>query len=290
VTSTVLLTGAAGEIGTMLRDGLARDDRRLRLVDAAELPPPRSDQAAEVVQASVTDAEAMRVALQGVDAVVHLAGLLRGHAWEDYLDVNVHGTYVVLEQARLAGVNRVVLASSNHAVGFHPRSEQMVPDYLYPRPDSLYGVAKVAAEALGSLYHDRHGMDVVCLRIGSYRTVPADGRALAMWLSPADCVNLIDAALTTPSPGFRIVWAVSDNTRNRLSLEEARSIGYEPQDDAEAYADTLDTDDPGGVYDDALLGGAFFQCDPGCPDVNLGAIRSRPAGRSQVGVPGEHGR
>ncbi|KOG21705.1 NAD-dependent epimerase/dehydratase family protein [Streptomyces viridochromogenes] len=262
MTYRILITGAAGEIGTMLRTGLARPGRVLRLLDTAVLPAPAASEPVEIVQASVTDLQAMQEAVTGVDAVVHLAALLGNRRWEEYLDVNIHGTYTVLEAARRAGVTRVVLAGSHHAAGFHLRSEETAPDYLFPRPDSFYGVAKVAAEALGSVFHDRHGMDVICLRIASYRPEPDDRRCLAQWLSPGDCVRLIDAAIAAPSPGFRIVWGVSANTRGWLSLKEGEAIGYHPQDDAETYAERILTQAaPENLYEAGYLGGVF--CAPG---------------------------
>ena len=134
-----------------------------------------------------------------------------------------------------------MLASSNHATGYTPRPgggllrEVDAP----PRPDTYYGVAKVTMEALGSLYVDRYGMDVVCLRIGSAFAEPTTTRQLSTWLSPADTVSLVDAALKAPAPGFSVVWGVSDNTRRWWDLTAARALGYEPADDAEVYAEAL---------------------------------------------------
>jgi nucleoside-diphosphate-sugar epimerase len=254
VATTLLITGAAGRIGGMLRPRLARADRTLRLLDVAEIADPGERE--EVVTASVTDLEALTEACRGVDAVVHLGGISGEAAWSAILDVNVHGTFTVFEAARRAGVPRVVFASSNHAVGFHPAVDP-VPDDLTPRPDTFYGVAKVAGEALGSLYHDRYGLDVVCLRIGSCFAEPPDARALATWLSPDDVARLVDAAVTAPSPGFRIVWGVSDNTRRRFSLTGAYELGYRSGDDAEVFADR---DLPTDPWTDPFVGGGF--CGP----------------------------
>src|SRR5215207_729339 len=232
--STVLITGAAGRIGGFLRPRLRHPDRRLRLVDLE--PPPQPGASEEVVIGSVTDLELIGQACQGASAVVHLAGLVDDADWPRILDSNIHATWCVLDAAREAGVSRVVLASSNHATGFSQRGPQPAPDDLLPRPDSYYGVSKVTMEALGSLYVDRHGMDVVCLRIGSCTQTPQDVRALATWLSPGDVGRLVEAALTTPAPGFRVVWGVSANTRRWWSAEGGDSIGYHPVDDAEHYA------------------------------------------------------
>jgi uronate dehydrogenase len=233
----VLVTGAAGRIGGYLRSRLARPGRVLRLLDVATPPDVGTDE--EVVTASVADLDAVVAACtadgRAVDAVVHLGGHSGEEAWDDILATNIHGTYAVLEAARRAGAERAVLASSNHAVGFHPGTDP-VPDDLPPRPDTYYGVSKATGEALGSLYHDRYGLDVVCLRIGTCREAPTDARGLATWLSPDDCGRLVEAALTCPSPGFRIVWGVSANTRRRWSLAGAHELGYRPRDDAEVFA------------------------------------------------------
>ena len=248
MTSSVLVTGAAGTIGTMLRPRLARPDRTLRLLDVVAIRPADRE---EAVQTSVHDATALLEACRGVDAVVHLAGEASNAEWDVILDRNIIGTYEVFEAARLAGVRRVVLASSNHAVGFFPRHLAPAPDDVPPMPDTYYGVSKAFGEALGSMYHHRFGLDVVCLRILSCRDRPRTPRELSTWLSADDAGRLFEAALTAPSPGFCIVWGVSANTRGWFSLDGARALGYEPQDDAEAFVDDIgepDPDDPEGRH------------------------------------------
>jgi hypothetical protein len=95
----------------------------------------------------------------------------------------------------------------------------------------------VAGEALAALYHSRYGLDAICLRILTCDDRPRNARALSTWLSPDDAGRLFEACLTAPSPGFRVAFGVSANTRGGwVSLAEARSLGYEPRDDAEAYA------------------------------------------------------
>ena len=235
----VLLTGAAGRIGTVLRGGLPERGWAVRCLDVVPVPDERPGE--EQVVADVTDLAAMVDATQGAAAVVHLAGVSGESTWRAVSHANIEGTYCVLEAARQAGVPRVVLASSNHATGFTPRpaSRLLREADAPPRPDTYYGVWKVAMEALGSLYADRYGMDVVCLRIGSAFPEPATVRQLATWLSPDDTVSLVHAALSAPSPGFAVVWGVSANTRNWWDLTSARALGYEPKDDAEVYAEAL---------------------------------------------------
>ena len=235
----VLVTGAAGLIGGWLRGALPERGWALRSLDVVPIADVRPGE--EHLVADVTDLAAMVDAVTGASAVVHLAGIATESTWPAISHANIEGTYCVLEAARRAGVPRVVLASSNHATGYTPRpgqgllSEADAP----PRPDTYYGVSKVAMEALGSLYVDRYGLDVVCLRIGSALPEPAALRHLSTWLSPADTVGLVDAALRAPSPGFAVVWGVSDNTRRWWDLTAARALGYEPVDDAEAHAAAL---------------------------------------------------
>ncbi|MGH3733506.1 MAG: NAD-dependent epimerase/dehydratase family protein [Acidimicrobiales bacterium] len=257
----ILIIGAQGSIGSMLRHSLRRAGRHLRLLDIAPLSPLEPDEDAELISGSFLDAEIMANACRGARAIVHLGGLShRGFSWPEYLEVNIHGTYVLADAAYRADVERIVYASSNHAAGFVPlRDDGVIPDYEFPRPDTYYGVSKAASEGLLSLYHDRHGLGAICLRIGSYRDRPFDLRSLSTWLSPGDCTRLVEAALATPTPGFRVVWGVSANSRAAVSLDEGRAIGYEPIDNAEDYASEI-----AGVQPKwKLLGGPYTEPDPG---------------------------
>ena len=239
---TVLITGGAGRIGGYLRDRLPRPGRTLRLLDV--IPPERQAEDADGVEhvvASVTDYPAVHAAMEGVDAVVHLAGIASTRApASDLTHVNITGTTNVFEAARLHGVRRIVFASSNHAAGFGERV--ITGDAGLPRPDSFYGVTKVFGEALGSLYHDRDGMDVVCLRIGTCKDHPTDRRSLGTWLSPDDTGRLVEAALSHPAPGFVVVWGVSNNRRRppAWTLDAARALGFHPEDDGETFADQIE--------------------------------------------------
>lgn len=235
------MTGASGGVGTLLRPLMAREGRVLRLLDIAEPPAIGGTGDEEIVIASVTDADALLDACRGVDAVIHLGGQSVESTLDIVLDRNVLGTLTLLEAAHQAGVPRIILASSNHAVGFHHRDGAPIPADAPARPDTLYGWSKVAMESAGRLYHDRYGMDVLCLRIGSMFADPIELglRGLAMWLSPADGHRLMEACLSCDDPGYRLIWGVSRNTRRWVSLAEGEAIGFYPVDDAEDYAAEL---------------------------------------------------
>ena len=256
---TVLITGAAGRIGRELRPRLARPGRTLRLLDEVDCGP--AGAAEEVLVGSVTDPALVARACAGAHAVVHLAGIPGEAPWADLLHVNVHGTQAVLDAAVTAGAPRVVLASSNHAVGMTPLPERgLIPATVPPRPDTFYGASKAALEALGALYADRQGLDVSSLRIGTCSPAPESVRELSSWLSFDDCARLVEACLAAPGPpAHRLLWGVSANTRGFASLAEGEAIGYHPQDDAEAYADRV------GGEPEPLVGGEFTRAPLGEP-------------------------
>ncbi len=228
----ILITGAAGNIGSTLRAGLRGVYPVLRLTDNRNLG--EAAEGEEVVQADLTNFDEVLAAMQDVDAVVHLGGIPNEDTYERIRSVNMDGTQHVYEAARLAGARRVVFASSIHAVGFYPR-EQIGPD-VPTRPDTFYGVSKVFGEALGRLYWDKHGLESAALRINSFLERPQERRNLSTWLSHRDAVNLVRACLDTPELGFRILAGISGNTRAWMTDEGWAEVGYTPQDNAEDYA------------------------------------------------------
>jgi len=225
-------------------------------IDVARPDAPWADRV--VVADVATDDGALSDVMDGCDAVVHLAAIAAESDFDAAVASHLGLTHRVLEAARGLGVGRIVYASSNHAVGFTPRRPLVRVDTLV-RPDSFYGVGKAAAEALCSLYHDRHGLSVACLRIGSFRTRPGNRRELSTWLSVPDAVRLVDACLTAPDLSFAIVYGISNNSRAWWDLEPGRELGYHPVDDAEAWAAEIETSAP--TDDDDLdgrhVGGSF---------------------------------
>ncbi|GAA4920060.1 NAD(P)-dependent oxidoreductase [Streptomonospora salina] len=238
----VVITGAAGKIGPTVREGLREEADHLVLVDTADIEPDGGAETA--VNADIADRAALREAFSGADAIVHLAGIAEEGPLDDLLDANVRGSLNVLEAARQAGVERIVLFSSNRVTGNYPIHHHVFPDEP-PRPDGFYGVSKVAEEALGQLYADTFGLQVVALRAGSFEQRPTETRHLATWLSPRDCVGFVRAALTAPNVNFVAAYAVSGNARRFWDLSVGDGdLGYRPVDDASAYAAEFPDDDP----------------------------------------------
>jgi uronate dehydrogenase len=261
VIERVLITGAAGNIGRALRAGLKGHYALLRLADAAPQEPAETGE--EVITVDLNDRPATQTATEGLDAVVHLAAIAQEASFDDILAGNITTTYSVFEAARRAGVRRVVFASSNHAIGFYPRGETIGP-HDPVRPDTFYGLSKAFGEALGRLYADKYGLEVVCLRIGSFAERPTTTRQLSIWLSPRDCVQLVRCCLDAPAVGFKIVYGVSANTRSWWKDDAAATLGYHPQDNAEEFAGDFEEPEPEATATlaERLQGGSFVEEDP----------------------------
>jgi uronate dehydrogenase len=250
----VLLAGAAGSIGRVLTLGLT--DRGHEIVGFDRVPQPEGDDGRWYTgDCADPDAVAAVFDEERFDAVVHMAGFPGEAGLLDSLTSHVVTTAALLDAMVEHDVGRLVYGGSNHAVGRTPRADLVGLD-VRPRPDTFYGVSKVAAEAVMSLYADRYGIDAVSCRIGSFLERPETVRNLSTWLSHDDCVRMVDAALTTPAPGFAVLYGISANTRAWWDLEPGRALGYEPQDDAEDFLASIVS----GPWDDAHgahVGGPF---------------------------------
>lgn len=231
----VLVTGAAGSLGRTICPGLVAAGHD---VVGLDLVPAPDGTTFTWYEADCADADAVAEVFDAehLDAVVHLAGFPDEASLPTELTSHVVTTAALLDAMVAHRVPRMVYASSNHAVGRTPRGDGLLDEHALPRPDTYYGVAKVAAEALLRLFVDRHDLDAVACRIGSFLEQPATVRALSTWLSPGDAVRMVLAALTAPSPGYAVLYGTSANTRGWWDLEPGRRLGYEPQDDAEAFA------------------------------------------------------
>jgi len=258
----LLLTGAAGNLGRVLRPRLKAYCETLRLSHRADFGPAADGE--EIAIVSLEDKAAMFELLKGVDAVVHMGGVSTEQPWEPILAGNIVGMVNLYEAARKNRVGRIVFASSNHVTGFY-RQDEVVGPHDPVRPDGFYGLSKAFGENLARLYWDRHGIETVCLRIGSSFPEPKDRRMLATWMSFDDLERLVVAALTAPVVGHSVIYGMSDNATTWWDNTSARHIGYRPQDSSEVFRAAvearqpkLDARDPAVIYQ----GGAFVRTGP----------------------------
>jgi uronate dehydrogenase len=257
---TLLITGAAGGVGTMLRPELT-GKYHLKLSD---LRPIKQLAAEETfARGDIARLSDMLRVTKGVDAILHLGGFSVEGPWEDILRANIVGCYNVFEAARRNGVKRLLFATSNHAAGFY-RRDQKIDHRVYPKPDSRYGVSKVFGEQLGSLYADKYGLEVFCIRIGNVAPEPVDKRRLSIWISPRDLAQLVSIGVDNPDVHFEIVYGVSGNKRSWYNNTNARSLGYRPVDDSESHAvEVLAKEKPGDPLAETYQGGTFVTAEVG---------------------------
>jgi uronate dehydrogenase len=260
----ILLTGAAGRLGSELRRGLTPLAEAIRLADRS----PFSDlaQHEEAAVFDLADMEATIAATKDCDAIVHFGGAALESPWRTILDANIRGSYHIYEGARKNGAKRVVYASSVHAIGYH-EIEAHIPVDAPVRPDSLYGVSKNFVESLSRLYWDKFGIESVCLRIFSSFPEPADRRMLWSYLSFADCVRLVEAALTAPRVGHTLSFGLSNNKVKPVDNSGANHLGYIAKDSAEPFRASIEAKTPVTVPkapSAKYLGGWF--CELGHPD------------------------
>jgi uronate dehydrogenase len=232
----VLITGAAGHIGRTLRAGLAGRYPKLVLLDREPIEDLKPGE--EGVVADLRERDALARAVEGCDALVHLAGAPDPRDFEEMFRANVRGLYDMFEAARKADVKRIVYASTNHTYGMYPIEHAMTE--LDPtRPDSFYGVAKVFGEQMLRYYWDKHGIESVSLRIGSFEARPMQQRHLSTWLSYGDATELVDRSLKQPKVEAAIVFGMSGNKRIRIKHPNWEAVGFTPRDDAETWVDKL---------------------------------------------------
>jgi uronate dehydrogenase len=261
----VLITGAGGGIGSALRETLRGIYPVLRLSDRIALPPARDGE--EIDRTEISDMTAVERMVDGVDGIVHLGGNSGEAPWPVILQSNIVGLYNVFDAARRAGVQRIVMATSNHAVGFYPRAEK-IDHRVVPRPDSRYGVSKAFSEALASLYADKHGIGFLCVRIGNFGTRPIDKRRLSIWISPRDLTQLVCIGLDNPAIRYEIVYGVSNNRRAWYDNANAYRLGYRPQDDSEPYAAAVlaaEANEPADPIAECYQGGSFCAAEYSAP-------------------------
>ncbi len=231
----ILLTGGAGRIASYIRQRLAPLCVELRLADCVPFEAHHVNETAHVVD--LADADRVHPLLDGIDAVVHMAGYPRDAQWSTLLPANVVAVTNLWDAALQAGVRRIVYASSNHAVGLYPRAQQIDSDVL-PRPDSRYGVAKVFMEALASLYAEKYALSAMGIRIGACTPEPTDARMLSHWVHPDDLTDLIEIGLTADLT-HEIVYGVSANSASWWDNSRAEALGYKARHSADGFKHQL---------------------------------------------------
>ena len=265
----ILLTGAAGNIGRVLRPRMKAYCDTLRVSDIGLMEAAGLDE--EVVHADLSDPAAVHALLEGVDVVLHFGGVSVEKPFEEILPANIVGSYNLYEAARRHGVRRIVYASSSHVTGYYAQSEVITPQHPV-RPDGYYGLSKVFGEGLAQFYFDRYGIETVSLRIGSSWPEPIDRRMLASWLSYDDLERLIIASLSSPVVGHTIVYGMSDNERIWWDNRSASHLGFRAQDSSERFREAVEARHPAvdpSRPEVRLQGGGFVLMgpfgDPGDP-------------------------
>lgn len=231
--TVVVLTGAGGQLGRVLRSRLLARGVSLRSTDIAPLEPLGPGET--VVSGDLRDSGMMDRVLDGAGAVLHFGGTSVERPMPEIIANNLEGLHAVYEGARRHGVRRVVFASSNHVIGMYPVGRRLALSDAY-RPDGLYGLSKLWGEGMGRLYREKYGIEGVALRIGSALPYPTERRHLSTWLGLDDLERLVLCSLAAKLTDYRPVWGVSANARSWWDNAEAAELGYAPEQNAEDYA------------------------------------------------------
>ncbi|APE44244.1 3-beta hydroxysteroid dehydrogenase [Sulfitobacter alexandrii] len=259
----LVLTGAAGRLGSYLREPLSKMCDELLSTDIADdigtlYPGER------YAQADLAKYDEIFPLLEGADMVIHFGAIVDEKPFEELLGPNFVGSYNIWEAGYQHGVRRIVYASSIHAVGMHKKRDFIGTDAPH-RPDTFYGLAKCFTEDLGSMYWDKRQLESVHLRILSAAQVN-NARALGSWLSYDDLIHLVTRAIDTPSVGFAVIYGVSNNDRAPVDNTKASFLGYRPKDNAEQFAEKVLAETPAPDLNDPaemLQGGPFAKVDLG---------------------------
>ncbi len=253
----IVLTGAAGRLGSYLREPLTKLADELVSTDIVDdcgaLYPGET-----YIKADLADYKAIEAVLEGAEMVVHFGAIGDERPFETLLGPNFIGAYNIWEAAYQQKLKRVVYASSIHAVGMYKNTDFVGVDEKH-RPDTFYGLAKCFAEDLASLYWDKRGVEAVCMRILSCAAVN-NARALGTWLSYDDLIQLVEKSVTAPTTGNMIVYGVSNNDRTPVNNAKASALGYRPKDNAEQFAEKILADAPPADPQDSskmCVGGPF---------------------------------
>ncbi|SAL07527.1 NAD-dependent epimerase/dehydratase [Caballeronia arationis] len=256
----IALSGAGGQLGSVVRTELIARGIPLRSA-AGSRPLAPLVEGEDVMRGDLRDPAVVDRLLDGVDVLIHFAGTSVERPLPEIIDNNLRALVEVYEGARRQGVRRVVFASSNHAIGMYPVTEHLTLDCAL-RPDGFYGLSKVWGEALARLYWDKHGIESICVRIGSCLDQPTEPRHLSTWFGHRDLIHFLDRCIEAEDVGFMTVWGVSANTRSWWDNRGAERLGYQPTQNAEVYAaQVLAQPNPLDALGQRYQGGSFVGLD-----------------------------
>ena len=256
----IALSGAGGQLGSVVRTALIARGIPLRSAGGTK-PLAALVEGEDVMHGDLRDPAVVDRLLDGVDVLIHFAGTSVERPLPEIIDNNLRALVEVYEGARRQGVRRVVFASSNHAIGMYPVTEHLELDCAL-RPDGFYGLSKVWGEALARMYWDKHGIESICVRIGSCLERPTEPRHLSTWFGHRDLMHFLDRCIEAEGVGFMTVWGVSANTRSWWDNRGADYLGYVPTQNAEDYAaQVLAGPNPLDALGQRYQGGSFVGLD-----------------------------
>ncbi|QDY71496.1 NAD-dependent epimerase/dehydratase family protein [Qingshengfaniella alkalisoli] len=233
----LLITGAAGGLGSVMRTKLAHLADTVRLSDVADMGTSASNE--ELVECDLSDEQAVNELVEGCDGIVHFGGVSIERPFRQIMAGNIHGVYNLYEAARAHGMPRIVFASSNHTIGFHTQDTHLQADCV-TKPDSLYGVSKCFGESMASMYHSKFGQETAIVRIGSSFEKPTNHRMMATWFSYDDFTRLIERVFSVRKLGCPIIWGVSANDEHWWDNSQASFLGWVPKDNSEIFREEIE--------------------------------------------------
>ena len=271
----IALTGAAGGLGSVIRKEFVIRGVNLRSSARKKLTPLVANE--DLCIADLRDAEAVDRLLVGVDVLIHMGGTSVERPLDEIIDNNLRGLVAIYDGAKRQGVKRLLFASSNHTIGMYKTTEpQRLPLDCAVRPDGFYGLSKVWGEHIARIYWDKHGIETLCVRIGTCLERPTEFRHLSTWLSHEDLFQLIDLCTDHQALGFQVVWGVSNNTRSYWDNTQASSLGYKPISNAEDWAaEILAKENLLSPTAQQFQGGAFALFDYTAPEQREKALESQ---------------